>query len=190
MTMNRKATICEQLDGYVCRWLTADERVEFESHLADCPACRRLVQVNERLDSLLAQANAALLPVPGSLLDRIDRRLRQARRWRVITWTAGVAAAGILICVLTARFFKPPAPDNEPKPSPTLTERPRPVERLHDPRSLVQVTVANPSDVIAAPQRTDNPSVTIIWLYPTIKAAQEPSSAPSELFQPPERNGI
>jgi hypothetical protein len=188
--MNRNTATCENRDGYLGKWLAKDERRMFEAHLADCPDCRHRVQEDERLDSLLARANVELMPVPASLLDQIDRRLRQARRQRISAWTSGLAAAGILISAVAVRFFNPPVPDNGPGPSPVLTEHPRPAEALPDPRSLVQVTVENPSDVIAVPRRTDNPSVTIIWLYPTIKAGQEPNPAPGELFQPSERNGI
>ena len=188
--MNRKAISCEHRDGYLGRWLTETERVEFEAHLADCSDCRHLIQENERLDSLLARANAALLPVPAGLLDRIDGRIRQARRRRVFAWTTGLAAAGILIGALGAWLHVPRGPENRFGPSPGLTKRPHPPEPTPDARSLVHVTFENESDVIAVPQKTDNPSVTIIWVYPTIKAAQDPSPAPAELVQPSERNGI
>ena len=44
------------------------------------------------------------------------------------------------------------------------------------------------ADVIAVPHKTGNPSVTIIWLYPTIKADQESIPETSDEFS--ERNGI
>jgi hypothetical protein len=188
--MNRKTIICEHRDGYLGKWLTAAERIEFEAHLADCPDCCQVIQEQLLRDCLLARACTALKPVPPGLIDRIDRGLRRARRRRVFARTTGLAAAGILICLLATWFIVPGAPENRSKPSPALTKGTRPPEPPPDPRSLVQVTVENPSDVIAVPQKTDSPSVTVIWLYPTIRAAQEPNPAPSESFQRPERNGI
>jgi hypothetical protein len=188
--MDSKATSCENRDGYLGRWLTGEEQAEFEAHLTDCPECRHFIHENERLERLLARANAALLPVPADLPERIDRRIHQTRQRRVFAWTTGFAAAGILICAIGAWLHLPRGPGNETSPSPVLTKRPPPSEPRPDPRSLVEVTVEHPSDVIAVPQKTDNPSVTIIWLYPTIQAAQEPTSAPAGLFQPSERNGI
>lgn len=190
MSMNENAAICDYRNGYLGRWLTVGERTEFEAHLAHCLSCRQIVQAEAKLDDLLARANTVLRPVPTSLVHRVEQRLRRARRRRISLWAASLAIAGLLFCVLAAWFLIPRAADNGPRPSPDLTKRARPCEPPRDPRALVQVKLENPSDVIPVPQKTDNPSVTIIWLYPTIKAAREPRSAPPEFFLPPERNGI
>src|SRR5207253_9747761 len=97
-----KATTCEQRDGYLGRWLTADERVEFEAHLANCSSCRQFIQEHQRLDGLLAQTNSALVPIPAGLSRQIEQRLLQARRRKTATWATGLAAAGILIAVVAA----------------------------------------------------------------------------------------
>lgn len=185
-----KTTACEQRDGYLGKWLSDEEGVEFEAHLALCSDCRQFLQEQRRLDDLLAQANATLLPLPASLTDTIGQRLRQARRRRVTAWATGLAAASIFVCVLAAWFRSPVAPKEEPVRSPVVAlPTPQP-EPMPDPRSLVHVTFPPTSDVIAVPQETDDPSVTIIWVYPTIKTAQETSPAPTDSFQPSERNGI
>jgi hypothetical protein len=54
----------------------------------------------------------------------------------------------------------------------------------------VEVIFEQSSDVIAVPHKTDNPSVTIIWVYPTIKMDQESMPEPSDLFEHPERTGL
>jgi hypothetical protein len=188
--MAMKATTCELRDGYLGKWLTGEERIEFAAHLANCPDCRQIVQEQQRLECLLLRANAILLPVPAPLLARIDHRLRQARRRRAAAWATGLSAAGVLLGALATWFLAQRAPVKEPVRLPVMALSPSPPEPTRDPRSLVEVTFQPTSDVIAVPQQTENRSVTIIWVYPTIKTAQEPTPAPADLFQPPERNGI
>ncbi|SRR6266849_3423367 len=183
-------TICEQIDGYLGKWLTEDERVAFEAHLANCPGCRQFVREQRRLEELLTRANAVLVSVPMRLIDQIDERLWRARRRRVLVWATGLAAASILIYFLTAWFLPQRAFKVEPVQSEIVAAPPQQPEATRDPRSLVEVTFQPPSDVIAVPQKTDNPSVTIIWVYPTIKTSQETIPAPTDLFESPERNGI
>src|SRR5207247_1787093 len=102
--MAMRASTCEQRDGYLGKWLTADERAEFEAHLANCPDCRQLVQEQRRLDDLLTRANNALLLVPAELIAQIDHRFRQARQRKAAAWATGLTAAGVLICTIAVRF--------------------------------------------------------------------------------------
>jgi len=185
-----KASTCEQRDGYLGKWLTGDEQIEFEAHLANCLDCRQFIQEQQPLDGLLARANSALLPIPEGLIDQIDHRLRRARRRRVMAWATGLAAAGVLICTFAVRFFVQQAPSDGPVQSAIAEVAPHPSQLARDPRSLVQVNFQPSSGVIAVPRKTENPSVTIIWVYPTIKAGREPNPAPADSFQNPERNGI
>src|SRR5271166_1073708 len=67
--------------AYVLGSLSSAERREFEAHLADCPSCRSAVEPlppDELLPSLLAKVNW------------------RRRRSRIVTWTAGTAAAAVL----------------------------------------------------------------------------------------------
>jgi hypothetical protein len=178
-----KVTACRNRDGYLGRWLAADEQAEFKAHLATCADCRRFIQEQQRLDRLLARANTALLPVPAGLIDQLEHRLRLARRRRFVTWAAEFAAAGLLICALWGWLLPHRVSEEEPLQPPVVV-RParRQSEPTRDPRSLVRVTFQAPSDVIAVPHETDNPSVTIIWVYPTIKTAQEPAPAAADSF--------
>ena len=80
--------------------LDATELEELEAHLAECPDCGPLAQVERQIDSRLAQAMQAM-PVPqdlrGRVLDRLqsDRRVqvRKARRWIAVL----AAAAALLL---------------------------------------------------------------------------------------------
>jgi hypothetical protein len=180
-----RSSTCELREGYLGKWVTSKERVDFEAHLAHCPDCQPIVQEQQQLDDLLARANVAIVPVPAGLIDEIDGLLRRARRRTMIAWASGLAAAGILICSLAAWFAQ-----RADKERHAVTYKDRQVVPARDPRSLVKVIFQPSSDVIAVPQKTENPSVTIIWVYPTIKTVQEPTPAPADLSQPPERKGI
>jgi hypothetical protein len=141
------------------------------------------------MERLLARATAAALPVPAGLSERIERRLRQAQRRRSATWATGLAAAAVLGCALTAWFLTQRTPTERTVRAPVAAVQPPPSEAKPDPRALVHVTFPPPSDVIAVPQKTDNPSVTIIWVYPTIQGTQKLPPAPFHLSPPPERTG-
>jgi ferric-dicitrate binding protein FerR (iron transport regulator) len=190
MTEGDEMTTCEHRDGSLGKWLTEEERLAFEAHLANCPDCRQFLQEQRRLDELLSGANAARVPVPARLIDQIEERLRRARRRRVAAWAAGLAAASISVCFLAAWLLSPPAPEVEPVQSPVVMLPHQQTQMTLDPRSLVEVKFQPSSDVIAVPQKTGNPSVTIIWVYPTIKTVHESTSVPTDSFQPFERNGI
>jgi Putative zinc-finger len=185
-----RASNCEQIDGYLGKWLAEEELVQFEAHLANCADCRQFVEEQQRLKSLLARANTECVPVPPALIGRINHRLRQAQRRRAAGWAISLAAAGVLICAFTGWFFVQRMPDDRSVQPPTMAKLPQPPQPARDSRPPVAVTFQPSSDVIAVPHKTDNPSVTIIWVYPTIKVDQESSPEPSDSFESPERNGI
>jgi hypothetical protein len=184
-----RSSTCELREAYLGKWVTSKERVDFEAHLAHCPDCQPIVQEQQQLDDLLARANVAIVPVPAGLIDEIDGLLRRARRRTMIAWASGLAAASILICSVAA-WFAQQADKEGGADRPAVTHTDRQAVPAPDPRSLVKVVFQPSADVISVPQKTENPSVTIIWVYPTIKTVQEPTPAPADLLQPVERNGI
>jgi hypothetical protein len=92
-------------DGaYVLGALDADERREFESHLADCDACRARVAELAGLPAALrdltpevAERIERVPALPDTVLPRLARRVTRARR-RVLA--ASVAAAAAVLAVL------------------------------------------------------------------------------------------
>jgi hypothetical protein len=79
--------------------LDAAELEELEAHLADCPDCGPLAQVERQIDSRLGQAMQAV-PVPDGLRNRLltqleSERAKQTRKWR--RWLAVPAAAAALL---------------------------------------------------------------------------------------------
>jgi hypothetical protein len=82
--------------------LEAAELEELEAHLAECPDCGPLAQVERQMDSRLAQAMKAV-PVPADLRGRVLGRLQSERDIQVRKrrrWIGVPAAAAILLIAL------------------------------------------------------------------------------------------
>ncbi len=100
--------------AYVLGSLSSAERREFEAHMTGCPLCRSAVGELNGLPALLSQLDRGELAGIDLEIDHADRsgveRLLPAellpsllakvnwrrRRSRIVTWTAGAAAAAVL----------------------------------------------------------------------------------------------
>lgn len=100
--------------AYVLGSLSATDRREFEGHMSVCPSCRSAVAELSVMPALLSQLdgdevagfdsaaeqaarNGAESSLPHELLPSLLAKVRQQRRRsRVMTWTAGAAAAVVL----------------------------------------------------------------------------------------------
>lgn len=96
--------------AYVLGSLSSAERRRFEAHLAGCPSCRTAVGELNGVPALLSQlgrddvaaideaggSGPDLLP-PDELLPSLLLKVSwRRRRSRIVTWTAGTAAAAVL----------------------------------------------------------------------------------------------
>ncbi|MGA7131929.1 MAG: zf-HC2 domain-containing protein [Mycobacterium sp.] len=93
--------------AYVLGSLSSAERREFEAHLTDCPLCGSAVRELSGMPALLSQldrdelaaiddrSGAAPL-LPDELLPSLLAKVSWRRRSRIVTWTAGAAAAAVL----------------------------------------------------------------------------------------------
>ena len=185
---------CDHLDDYLAGWLSADATASFEAHLADCPACREEVAHGQRIDRLLAQGSGHLEPVPPSLVDRIEGRIRSLRRRRVIRVALGLSAA--VAVVLAVGVWLVPQDDGaavgpeRPPGRGAVAETPvewepdghevaSPAQPPSDDEPRVRVSLADPAEAILVPMETSNPNVSIVWVYPTVRpgrAAAEPAA--------------
>jgi anti-sigma factor RsiW len=95
--------------AYVLGSLLSVERREFEAHMADCPLCRSAVGELIGMPALLSQLDRdELAPIdngsgvepllPDELLPSLLAKVswRRRRQSRIVTWTAGAAAAAVL----------------------------------------------------------------------------------------------
>jgi anti-sigma factor RsiW len=94
--------------AYVLGSLSANDRREFETHLAACPECRQAVAELSGVPALLSQLDreevaaidrsgaAPPEPSPDMLPSLLAKARWRRRRTRVITWVASGAAAAVL----------------------------------------------------------------------------------------------
>ncbi len=119
--------------AYVLGSLSANDRREFESHMADCPACRAAVADLSGVPALLSQldrAEVAAIDEPGraaatpemspELLPSLLATVRwRRRRIRVATWVASSVAAAVLgvgVLVGVHGYTSSPAPQVASQP--------------------------------------------------------------------------
>lgn len=178
---------CDLLDGFLGKWLTEPERAEFQAHLADCPGCRVRIEEQERVNRLLAEAMRQFAPVPPGLVRRVERRLNRVRRRQLIGWT-GAAAAVLLAGSFAVWWYQPPPAEDRTPPRVADTPTSSPLEEARPPAPPVHVRIIRPAEVITVPRKTDNPAVTIIWVYPAVQTLAA-GPTPADSSQPLERSG-
>jgi anti-sigma factor RsiW len=113
--------------AYVLGSLSSTERREFEAHLTGCPLCRGAVSELDGMPALLSRldrdelsaiddCSGAELLLPDELLPSLLVTVNwRRRRSRIVTWTAGAAAAAVLaIGVLVG--VAGPSPTSVPTP--------------------------------------------------------------------------
>jgi anti-sigma factor RsiW len=175
---------CQSLEDYLARNLTGAAGARFLAHLANCPECRRAVQEHQQLVSLLADAVARLEPGPPGLTERVERRLRTARRRRVAIVAAALAAMVAAIWLLGRDSSRPANPDpalakGQPEP-PALATAP--------PVKPVRVTFPPGANVIVVPEKTESANVTFLWVYHGRRTTSGPAPAAANPPSIPERS--
>jgi anti-sigma factor RsiW len=174
---------CDLLDDYLLAGLPDDEAARFEAHLAGCPTCREEVREQRRIDRLLVEGVEQPAAVPASLLGRIEEEFRRSHRRRVVRWTWGLSAAAVaasLLAVLLAMGAF--GTGNQPQPIAQEHSAPAGGVEQREPRdryplrpdAVARVTLDDPSAAILVPLQTEKPNISIVWVYPTVKAVQAP----------------
>jgi len=162
---------CDRLDEYLLGWLSEEQAAAFESHLAVCAECRKQKSLQARIDDAAERARNQPEPVPPLLVDQIHRRVRAARTWRAVRIACGLAAAALLVVLPGRSWFAGHRSDLQPEAELVAQSEPPPppvVTAVEQPR----VRLVDPSSAILVPVRTNNPGVTIVWVYPTVKPGE------------------
>ena len=144
---------CEQLEDYLAGLL--DEPEVFAEHLTECSTCAAAVREAREVNALV-RGISRREPIPFDLTARVNRRIRTARRRRLVGAMCGVAASMVGVWLLPSRPTKPIEP-----PTATIADA--------GPR------VEFGDDVMAVPVATDSPRVTFFWVYPNLAVGPDPA---------------
>jgi anti-sigma factor RsiW len=176
---------CQLLDDYVAHDLTGDDLARFEAHLPDCSQCHRAVREERQLDAMLSEAVTRLDPSPEGLSKRVERRLRVAQHRRVAAVVLA-SAASVVIMVLVGRFVLRTEP---PKLTEQVRVQPEPPEPDGPPAAeRVRVTFPAGVGVIAIPEPSESPNVTIIRVYTGLREPYRTEPVDEAFLPTPERS--
>ena len=174
---------CDQLDEYLCGWLSPDDAADFVAHLAVCPACREECGTQRTIDRLLAERAARVEQVPAVLTGRIERGRRAARRRRIGWAGALTAAAGIVLALglwASSAMLSLRGTRQSPVQTPIASNDSPAQPAAAKPQAVAaRVTLVDPSSAILVPIESHSPNVTIVCVYPTVKVAREDAKRPS-----------
>ena len=177
---------CKNLDGYLAAWLPPHETAAFEAHLANCPACGVEIQRQRTVDRLLDAAAGQLQSPPARLLDRIEGQIQMRQRRMVgLFCTLSATAVVLVMCFVFARQYADQIPPRQAIVGQAPVEQAKEVRvegpAIEEPvveqsadrpdlkRPAVRVTLSRPSDAILIPIQTETPTVSIVWIHPTVK---------------------
>lgn len=161
--------VCEQREDYLNHDLSEKEEIRFLSHLKTCENCRQFVEEQQTIEGLLVEAVQSE-SVSESLMTKVDQAII---RRRVMKWSASIAAL-LLLAVGTwwlMREGKQTPRVTQPEPSMPTPE----IKVVQEPPSVEVVANTN-RDVIVVPIETDDPNITMIWVYPTVPTTKRISS--------------
>jgi hypothetical protein len=183
---------CKRLDDYLADDLDASNRLAFEDHLARCIACSEEVRLQATIDRLLAAAQPS--PPP-----ELQRNIAASIRRRKLQTVAQFAAAAALLLVALAAWriwtAEELAPENDPSanrgrrsvdvrsteslPQNEFADAPRSdsIVREDDVPMAAPVVVDAGGTAIVVAEPSQDPTVHIFWLYPTVNVSM---TAPGE----------
>jgi anti-sigma factor RsiW len=167
---------CDRLEAYLDGCLPEQARAAFDRHLSQCPRCQHELRELRRIGEWLASADDELGAVPQHLAKRIAGELRSSR-WVVRRWSAiGAAAAAVLLSVVGAwwKITSHQSHERQVASRPNIGQ-PGAVARDTDPlagasrelQSQVRLTFERDSDAIVVPIKSQDPDVSIFWIYST-----------------------
>ena len=164
---------CQYLDDYILDELDDATCRRFESHLSQCSTCRVAIDLQQTIDAALVRCNLQI-ELPPSLVDTTERHVRRSTRRQMIG-VASVAALFVMTCVIAvgSRMVWPdgssPVTHQTGPMGQTKTAAVEPKRRVFEEERLVEVSFPANQDIIAAEFETDDPTVTVVMVYPTIR---------------------
>ena len=169
------ASPCQHLDDYILGELDDASCRRFESHLSRCSTCRAAIDLQQTIDAALVKCNLQV-EVPSSLVDTTERHVRRSTQ-RQIIGVASVAALLVMTCVIAvgSRMVRPNGSSRVAHQTgpiiQTNTDAVQPKRTVSEVERYVEVSFPANQDIIAAEFETDDPTVTIVMVYPTIRSS-------------------
>jgi anti-sigma factor RsiW len=168
-----KPSECEQLDDYLDGELAEADARAFERHAARCGVCERAIRQSNGLSRLLASAyRTSLYEETAAPADH-----RPASRARVAACLAALIATILAWTALPVLWREDSRHQLEP---PSVARGSRELaggsrvanESVQRPK-MADIQVVNSEEVLAVPVPSHRENVTIVWMYPTVRAAAE-----------------
>ncbi len=173
---------CQLLEEYLAGALDDHSQHNFEAHLAACQTCQSQIALQQSVELALLKANAAV-DMPAGLVDRVERRVRQASRTRRLAIGSLASAALLLVAGIVALGTYALGGGSSPEKQ-AARDRWRPLpnapagETTAEDR-LVEVTFPASQNIVANQIETTDPTVTILMVYPAVRPASLEQRSPS-----------
>lgn len=163
---------CSLLEQFIADELDSATRHRFETHLANCPTCCASLELQRSINSALVTYNAQV-EVPAYLINSVERRIQTAQRrtaWVLAGAAAVLVAAGtIAFTSMLAGTDAEQLPGHSSPIAENNAQRSEVLEKGETNLSRhVEVTFPSNQDIIAAEFQTEDPTVTIVMVYPGI----------------------
>ncbi len=164
---------CQYLDDYILGELDDATCRRFESHLSQCSTCRAAIDLQQTIDAALVRCNLQI-ELPPSLVDTTEHHVRRSTR-RQIIGVASVAALLAMACLIAvgSKMVRPDGSSSVAHQTGPLgqakTDAVQPKRTVANVERLVEVSFPANQDIIAAEFETDDPTVTVVMVYPTIR---------------------
>lgn len=140
---------CKKADSFLAELLPENERIDFVAHLANCSACKSIVDearsVDDSLRSWLANQTHPEATVEGRrILERKarERGIRQ-RKARIVLGFATAAATAVLVVTIAVLLTRPGDRHPSAFSETTVTTQPRPIVVFKEGESELQPDLNN-----------------------------------------------
>lgn len=163
-----KKYIQRELDGELDR----EQWTDLQHHLFKCDTCRQFQQHMFAIQSAIHEL------IDVSQLSVSKAPTVDFGRPRTIPWRTGLAAAAI-IALFFAGWLTFNIPQTDSPSQPVIAK----AQKVDHPLAAAisklpdNVRVTFDDDVISVPIKSENPNVTIIWIYQTVKTANKSNNS-------------
>jgi hypothetical protein len=148
--MDRELHVTDDLSAYVANELDQNERSRVDLHLRDCESCRNELDVQKRLNDVLATSQQ-ISPRPEILrgiMHRVQHEEKSNFSKRVLPWLAIAAVLVAVLFLLKIRKETPVPEEVVKKKNPPVIE---PIHPQPSPKESPQTKIETPSIVRKTP---------------------------------------